>query len=154
MDDEEKEEIKEGKKELPIGSVIWRQGKFWKALIPPYKTGDLLNLKEQPKNYDKYATGEGSAYRTVGVVGGVMPEQIDIDYGVMDIKIARGLDKEVYMDYDNQGLKTDIGKSKKSKTKGITVRDKRVKNLNGYPDLPDRYYLNRKLPDAGIMVNI
>lgn len=109
-----KEEIKE---ELPVGTVIWKQGLFWKAAAPPYKK--LINLNKPPTNNVVWYTGEGSAYKTIGVVGGEFPDKIDIDLGVQDIHITK-VNGKPKIEFKAHGEDTDLT-GEGSKTKGIKV---------------------------------
>jgi hypothetical protein len=75
---------------LPIGTIVWRQGELnsksvWRA-IPPNDNKSIM-LKEKPTEYYAVDSGKGSAYRTVGVIGGVAKAR-DIKLGIMDIDIS------------------------------------------------------------------
>ncbi len=74
------------KKGVEPGTVTWRQGKKWVAVPPPYDRQYYLD-HPLPGTY-KYSIGKGSAYRTLQVLNGLPPEDVDIDMGWAQIHIS------------------------------------------------------------------
>ncbi len=73
---------------VPAGTLEHRQGKKWVAIPPPYRDEDKLWLdKPLPGTY-KFATGKGSAYKTLQVIGGPPPKDADIDMGWAKVHIS------------------------------------------------------------------
>ncbi len=67
------------------GIITWRQGNFWEAVPPPYDKVYHLT-KPLPGTY-KFATGKGSAYKTLQVIGGRPEKDVYVDLGWADITI-------------------------------------------------------------------
>lgn len=111
---------------VPAGSIAWKHGLFWKVIPPPYDVKKPITL---PKGVIPqgakfiHETGKGSARRTVQVIGGVAPRDIDIDLGKIDVHI-RTRKGETSIEFRSDGEKTDVGKSLPSTTRGVTVRGK------------------------------
>jgi len=86
-----------------IPAVIqWRQGKKWIS-IPPredgsYHTEDMQYFDKPLMGTRKFATGKGSAYKTLDVINGVPKKDADLDLGWAQIHIsAKG--KELQMSF-------------------------------------------------------
>jgi hypothetical protein len=120
---EREEEIDIERGRFPVGTVVWRQGLYWKAVPPPYDQSKPLTLPlgVEPEGITKRATGEGSAQKTLDVLGGVPPERIDIDMGVVDIHITPE-DGQGVIFFKGGGIETKVGESLPSPTVGMTVR--------------------------------
>lgn len=69
------------------GTVLWRQGLYWVIVPPPYDTE--YHSKKPPLGTKKFATGKGSAYKTLDVIGGMPSEDINIDLGWADVSIVK-----------------------------------------------------------------
>ena len=83
---------------VPRGTIEWRQGTKWVALPPPYRDEDKLYLDQPLPGTYKFATGKGSAARTLQVIGGPPEQDADIDMGWAQVHIsAKG--KELEMDF-------------------------------------------------------
>jgi len=84
-------------KQVKPGTICWRQGSVWKFIEPPYGKNDLHTVKNPPSGVYKFATGPGSAYRTLQVLGGKSPEDVDVDLGWAKVHIGskRGQDLEI-----------------------------------------------------------
>jgi hypothetical protein len=80
------------------GVITWRQGAKWQVLPPPYRQEDMRYFdKPLPGTY-KFATGRGSAHKTLQVIGGLPKQDIDVDLGWTKIHIdAKG--KELQMTF-------------------------------------------------------
>ena len=80
-------------------SIVWKQG-FWHwALVPPFTQKDLIGSKE-PFAGTKIHHGPKAAYKSVArVQGSALPEKITVDLGIMDISFVQdkdGKDVKVY----------------------------------------------------------
>ncbi len=97
------------------GSICWRQGApvgfpqgLWKVLPPPYRQEDLFTMNTAPPGAYKFATGKGSAYKTIQVIGGLPEQDADVDLGWARIHIS-AKDGELSIDY-RPNEKANIGK--------------------------------------------
>ncbi len=115
-----KEEEKKRYEKWPPGTLAWRQGMFWKVVPPPYDIKEPITLKNPPSGAHKFATGKGSAYKTVQVIGGPAPNDIRVDLGVVDIFVKGGHTDPV-ITFKGGGLLTDVGGRDPSPTEGITI---------------------------------
>ena len=77
------------KREVPAGTLEWRQGKKWVILPPPYNKEDMEYLDYPIEGTHKFATGKGSAAKTMQVLGGNPPEDVDVDLGWAKVHISR-----------------------------------------------------------------
>jgi hypothetical protein len=68
--------------EYKIGTMILKQGMYYKAVAPPFTK--LVNLKDRPYGVPKLKEGE------VFVIGGTAPTDTKIDLGVVDLEIKDG----------------------------------------------------------------
>jgi hypothetical protein len=82
-------------KVYPPGTLVWIQGRpfggaMYKVLPPPYNQADLDSIRETPQGYVDYGyTGKGSAYKSLQVIGGVPPEDVEnLDLGWARINIV------------------------------------------------------------------
>lgn len=66
----------------------YRQGMKWIVIPPPYRDEDKLYLSHPPPGVTKFATGKGSAYKTLQVIGGKPEKDVDIDVGWANIHIS------------------------------------------------------------------
>ncbi len=85
------------KVELPYAALTWKQGNHWGYITPNelmsgYNEKDVKWLKEGeiPAGIYKYATGKGSAYKTLQILpmGAKLPSDADIDMGWAKIHIT------------------------------------------------------------------
>jgi len=82
---EDEEDIR---KLIKPATLTWRQGLYWILLPPPYTKRHYS--KTPPPGVKKLATGEGSAAKTIQVLGGRPTEDvlgIDIGICIVDIKV-------------------------------------------------------------------
>jgi cation transport regulator ChaB len=63
----------------------WRSGYYWEAVPPPYDKAYHLT-KPLPGTY-KFATGRGSAYKTLQVLYGVPTQDVDLNLGWTNVHI-------------------------------------------------------------------
>lgn len=107
--------------ELPSGTILWKQGLFWRAIAPPYRNTRPMVLKQPPKGARyTYESGPGSARRTLQVLGGIPPRNVDVDLGWADIHI-RGDKNRIWMNFTSGGEQTNVGMRSGSPTAGMTV---------------------------------
>jgi len=106
--------------------LIWKMGKLksgdvWKAVIAPQKQVNLLtvigtaNLPVPPK---RYATGPGSAQKTLQWLGKGPRHKGAADIGVVDVFWDRSGKN---LRFGGKGLKTDVGTRLATPTKGISI---------------------------------
>jgi len=76
------------------GTVVWIQGRptggaMFRLLPPPYTDEDGFTMRVPPPDYiDEGLSGKGSAFKSVQVIGGLPPENIEnVDLGIMKINI-------------------------------------------------------------------
>jgi hypothetical protein len=105
----------------PAGTITWRQGKYWKAIYPPYDQDKPVTLKNPPAGAT-VRTGVRSAYHTAQVLKGRFNGEIYADLGAQDVKfIGQGETAEIQ--FSKGGQYTDVGRSNPSKTLGMSVRN-------------------------------
>lgn len=69
-------------RDIPKGTITWRQGLKWVAFFPPYNDpDDKIYLDNPLPGTTKFATGKGSAYATLQVLNGKPPEIETLDMG-------------------------------------------------------------------------
>ena len=101
------------------GTIVWRQGFVWKMIPPPYDMEKAISLLEPPEGAVR--TNLRTPKETIQVIGGPVPHDVSLDLGVVDVFIEAG-GKNIR--FTGGGLKTDIGKSLSSSTKGLSVPTK------------------------------
>lgn len=69
------------------GAVGWKQGFIYKLIFPPYGKNQIVNTKK-PIAGIKYYEGARSAYKSIVRIGGQVPQTIERDMGIMDIRIT------------------------------------------------------------------
>jgi len=78
------------------GVITWRQGAKWQVLPPPYGQEDMRYFDQPIPGTYKFATGKGSAYKTIQVIGGAPKQDVDVDLGWTQIHIsAKGKDLQM-----------------------------------------------------------
>ena len=79
------------------GTISWRQGAVWHYVEPPYKKDNFHTSKNPLPGTYKFATGPGSSYATLQVLGGKPPDDVDVDLGWAKVHITkqRGNDLEI-----------------------------------------------------------
>ena len=108
---------------VPVGSIAWRQGMFWKYIDPKdFARG------EKPQTLPRGVTPVGAVKtslrtpdETIQVIGddnSRVPDTIRIDKGVVDITIS-GKGKRI--DFTGKGRRTNVGKRIDSTTTGMSV---------------------------------
>jgi hypothetical protein len=76
------------KKGVPKGTIEYRQGRKWVVIPPPYSDESKMYLDRPLPGTTKFATGKGSAYKTLQVIGGKPEKDVDIDVGWANIHIS------------------------------------------------------------------
>jgi hypothetical protein len=110
-----------GTKQYPDGTIVWRQGKYWKAIYPPYNQDKPDTLKEAPPGAT-IRTGKKSAYRTVQVLRGQFNGEVYVDMGAQDVKIT-GSGNDMSIEFSRNGAKTNVGASNSSPKLGMGRRN-------------------------------
>ncbi len=104
--------------DLPLGTITWKQGMFYKSIPPPYKILKPITTRYPIAGYK--ASGR-TPQETIQVVGGArIPHDISIDLGVVDIFIEAGTDKPI-ISFAGGGVKTDVGKRIFGPIAGISI---------------------------------
>lgn len=117
-------EPKKRKKEYAPGTVVWKQGIYWKIIPPPYTVKKPISSRIPPAGVTRL---KGNPQETLAFIGGIVPaSDIDFDLGVTDGFIDVSKKRIVY---GGHGERTDVGKRLPSHTKGLTIRARRVKRV-------------------------
>ena len=108
-------------RELPPGSIAWKQGFDWKYIPPPYDQVKPISLGRTAPIGAVRNTGSNRPVDTVQVIGSVegIPQDIAVDLGFVDVIITGG----DTIEFVSGGLKTNVGKRINSPTKGMSVHD-------------------------------
>ena len=69
------------------GIIAWKQGFMYKMIYPPYGDKQIVNSRK-PIGGVTYASGVGSAYKSIIAKGGKVPTVITRDLGIFDIRIV------------------------------------------------------------------
>ena len=110
-----------GKKgyKIPVGSITWKQGLFWKYIPPPWRQEKPITLKHPPVGA-KFI-GAKTPEQTIQMIGkskAKVPKSASIDLGVVDILIDNyGKD----ISFTGHGLETVVGSSIAGATKGMSI---------------------------------
>lgn len=80
-----------------------------------------ISMTEPPKGVEKIAEGEGSAYETLQIIGGVPPKSAKVDLGWADIYITTDSEDITRIEYKSGGEDTNIGSSLPATTMGMTI---------------------------------
>jgi len=93
--------------------VVWRQGAptgfpngLWKVVPPPYK--EMFTLRSAPQGTYKFASGKGSSYKTIQILGGSPEKDVDLNLGWVNIHIT-AKNGQVDIDYTTNS-KANVGK--------------------------------------------
>lgn len=89
----------EAAKRIKPGTITWRQGLYWRVLPPPYKQEDFFAMASAPPGIYKYATGKGSARKTLQVIGGPPTGTAEVDLGWARIRLTPDNKGEVSIQY-------------------------------------------------------
>lgn len=168
---------------VPRGTFEWRQGLFWISMPYPYDK-KYYHRKPLPGTY-KFAVGEDSAYKTIQILNGLPPEDVDADIGIAIARIrAKGKDVEITFKqdvddaYKGKTIYERVKPIRKARAKPKTERygdmplyevmpkqvssvsktkiGKSVANEVGRAvdrdEVPDRYYLGRRLRPVNLEV--
>jgi len=104
----------------PDGTVVWKQGVFWKIIPPPYSIKKPISSRTIPVGV---VATEGTPQETLTFIGGVIPSgNISFDLGVTDgfIDVV-----EQSITFTGYGEETDVGRRMSSTTKGLTMEQVR-----------------------------
>ena len=104
------------KKSYPVGSVVWKQGAWWKIIPPPYNKLKPLSSREAPVGVIALT---GTPQETLTFVGGKFPAtNISFDLGVTDGFIDV---KKKQIVFSGSGLKTNVGERMDDPAKGMSI---------------------------------
>lgn len=99
------------------GTIVWRQGAWWKIIPPPYDIKKPMSSRTPPKGV---TITKGTPQETLAFIDGVIPPRnISFDLGVVDGYIDVAKRRIVFTGY---GEETDVGLRLPSPTKGLTLR--------------------------------
>jgi hypothetical protein len=122
--DWDEEEVEKWKKEgFPAGTITWKQGMFWKVIPPPYDKDRPISMFDPPKDaVNTDVTGEGTAYKTLQILGDKVPKDVRVDLGWTDVYITTDIEtKKPRIQYLQGGLETNVGSREPSNYKGMTI---------------------------------
>jgi hypothetical protein len=87
------ENEEEYRRNVPAGTIQWRQGKLWMSIKPredgSYRDEDLVGSRYPLPGQTKFAVGRGSAKATLQVLGGLPKQDAHVDIGWAIIDISR-----------------------------------------------------------------
>lgn len=89
----------EARRRIKPGTITWRQGLYWRVLPPPYGQEDFFAMASAPPGIYKYATGKGSARKTLQVIGGPPAGTATVDLGWARIRLTPDNRGEVSIEY-------------------------------------------------------
>ena len=118
---------------IPVGSIAWKQGLFWKYIPSPWTQEKPITLKYPPVGA-KYI-GEKTPQKTIQMIGkpkARIPKSVSIDLGVVDIKIDN-YGREI--SFTGHGLKTVAGGSIPGAAKGMSIPAISPVKVGGYQQL-------------------
>ena len=104
---------------IPVGSITWKQGLFWKYIPPPWRQKKPITLKHPPVGA-KFI-GAKTPEQTIQMIGkskAKVPKSASIDLGVVDILIDNYGKK---ISFTGHGLETVVGSSISGATKGMSI---------------------------------
>jgi len=113
-----KRKPKRERKVYPPGTVVWRQGIFWRIIPPPYDLKKPLVSTVPP---DGVRVTKGTPQETLTFIDGKLPfGNVSFDLGVVDgfIDVKRRT-----INYTGGGLETLVGKRLPEPTRGLTLED-------------------------------
>ena len=105
--------------ELPQGTIAWRQGAFWRFVLPPWGKQKPGFSRKPPKGAiktDKKTPEE--TLQIIGKPGAKVPKSFSVDLGVVDVLIT-GYGTKIA--FKGHGEKTNVGKRIDSTVKGMSV---------------------------------
>ena len=98
----QQEQYKKQVDKIKPGTLVWVQGRpqgggMYKVLPPPYLQDDMFTMRRPPPGYlDEGFTGEGSAFKSLQIIGGNPPESVEnIDLGFVKINVKLEAGKPV-----------------------------------------------------------
>jgi hypothetical protein len=112
---------KESQQEIPVGSIAYKKGLFWKYIPPPYDQPKPITLKRGVSPIGADLSGGNSPYTTVQKIGesdAPVPERIAVDEGITDSFISLQGSKIAYA---GKGEQTNVGTRIDSTTVGMSV---------------------------------
>jgi len=110
-------EPKKGRLNIPVGSIAWKQGIFYKYIPPPWQQDKPFTLKKPPVGYVAKGRTPAQTVQMIGEPKSAVPESFSIDMGVTDIFVS---DYGKTIKFKGRGLKTSVGKGKRGTTQGMS----------------------------------
>jgi len=115
--------------------IAWRQGLFYKLLIPhgfvngvPQFNQDDLRTTNKPVGGVPYAEGLMSAYKSFIARGKKFPDEVKLDMGAVDITI-KSVGNKVKIGFARDTRYDISGKKKPRRTKVIAPNDERFTGI-------------------------
>ncbi len=111
-----------GDEALIRGTIVWRQGELgedkdvWWITPPPYDK-KYYKIGEAPEGVTNVDEGEGSAYKTIQVIGGVIDKSVKLDLGWADVLISPDKDGKAQIKFTRDPNLVYKGKQKRIKVK-------------------------------------
>jgi len=108
----------EKEREIPNGSIAWKQGMFWKYIPPPWNQQKPITLRNMPKGARAGGRTPAQTVQMIGEPDANVPSSVSVDLGVVDLYIT---EKGKHIEFSGGGLKTTVGDRLSSSTKGMSV---------------------------------
>lgn len=103
---------------IPIGSLTWRMGIFWKYIPAPWKDSKPQTSRYAPKGADISGRTPQETLQVIGERPARVPKSFSIDLGVVDAFIT---DYGKTITFTGHGTLTDVGSRIASPTTGMSV---------------------------------
>jgi hypothetical protein len=116
------------KKGIPKGVIEWRQGRKWVVVYPPYGDENKMYLDKPLTGTTKFATGKGSAAKTLQILGGKPERDFDVDVGWAKVHVST-----------KGALKIDFKGGKEAVDERWAAEKERMEEYDrqSYEDLPE-----------------
>ena len=90
---EKEMELREQVAKIVPGTLAYKMGEpsggpMWKIIPPPYRDEDKFTMRQAPPGAYKFASGKGSAYKTIQVLAGKPPKDVEVDLGWAKVRIT------------------------------------------------------------------
>jgi hypothetical protein len=127
------------------GAISYKQGLMWKYIPPPYKK--VINLRNPPPGQYRFADGEGSAYKTLQIIGeppkGRIPP-IDLGWAVVQIVVKNGIPTIEYLQGENANTGANVARFQREREREAVKQSHMIYP----PDILPRY---RRKPKARVI---
>lgn len=135
---------------LPAGSVVWRQGIFWKYIPAPWNQPKPITLPRGIIPMGATLTHLRTPKDTIQKIGEAeaeVPETMSSDMGWADLEIS---DYGKTIEFVSGGLRTNIGVNIDSPTKGLSVPSKGISRPDMAKEEPPRKWEEEEALVSGI----